>query len=39
MMTNNNDDFMPELATRVVAQDWYLSRNSLPVSDEDLNRE
>ena len=39
MMTNNNDDFIPELATRVEGKHWYLSRNSLPVTDDDLNRE
>ena len=39
MMTNNNDEFIPALGTKVVGQDWYLSRNSQPITDEDLNRE
>jgi hypothetical protein len=39
MMTNKNEDFIPELSTRVVGLDWYLSRNSQPVSDQDLDIE
>ena len=28
MIVNNNDSFIPELGTRVVGLDWYLSRDS-----------
>jgi hypothetical protein len=39
MMTNQNQDFIPELGSRVVGLDWYLSRNSQPVSDDDILKE
>ena len=39
MIVNNNDNFIPELGSRVVGVDWYLSRDSQPISDEKLLQE
>ena len=39
MIVNNNDNFIPELGSRVVGIDWYLSRDSQPISDEKLLQE
>ena len=39
MIVNNNDNFIPELGTRVVGLDWYLSRDSQPIPEEKLIQE
>ena len=39
MIVNNNDSFIPELGTRVVGLDWFLSRGDKVIGDDDLNRE
>ena len=39
MIVNNNDNFIPELGSRVVGVDWYLSRDSQPIPDEKLLQE
>ena len=39
MIVNNNDNFIPELGTRVVGIDWFLARDSKPITDEQLLQE
>ena len=39
MIVNNNESFIPELGTRVVGLEWFLSRDSQPIPDEKLNQE
>lgn len=38
LVLNSNDHIIPELVRRVVTLDWFLSRDSAPVTEDQLKK-